>query len=283
MAYAGGPSLGDIRSRLIRLAGIATFNRDPSSLLSQPHSRESLHALLSYRLPTDGPIRAIKQEWMDIVEGRHKLWDGIDAEKRECVRGFLVHFESDVLHRAHRNFNFRGGSIGNFLLVAMQRFFRSIQSAIFLFAALTGIPHGMPECHVLPAINTNKTTTIAAHLQNGTTIVGQCEISHPSRIPEERTARQGWSAASTRRVSPEPCEPPKSLGKMLLSSRLAMAPSYPPGSDTSSAHSMDDCSDDPMESNSHGDTMEMSMGNLLFSKYGTSASLESPIERTCSG
>ena len=86
---------------------------------------------------------------MDIIEGRHPLWEGIDAEKRECVRGFLVQFESDVLHRAHRNFNFRGGSIGNFFLAAMQRFFRSIQSAIFLFAAVTEIPTGMPGCEVL--------------------------------------------------------------------------------------------------------------------------------------
>ena len=37
---------------------------------------------------------------MEILEGKHHLWQGIDPEKRECVRGFLVQFESDILHRA---------------------------------------------------------------------------------------------------------------------------------------------------------------------------------------
>ena len=121
---------------------------------------------------------------MDIIEEKHPLWKGIEPEKRECVRGFLVQFESEVLHRAHRNFNFRGGSIGNFFLCAMQRFFRSIQSAIFLFSAIADIPVGLPTCRVLPAINTNNTTTIAAALRDNTILMGQCEISHPTTSAE---------------------------------------------------------------------------------------------------
>ncbi|WFD35817.1 hypothetical protein MCUN1_002685 [Malassezia cuniculi] len=175
----GGPSLGDIRSRLMRLAALSQTQRHERPLLSFDRSTEALHTLLSYRLPTIGTSRDVRQEWMDIIEGKHHLWNGIDAEKRECVRGFLVQFESEVLQRAHRGFNFRGGSIGNFFLCAMQRFFRSIQSAIFLFSAVTDIPVGLPQCQVLPAINTNNTTTIAALLRDRTVLMGQCEISHP--------------------------------------------------------------------------------------------------------
>ena len=176
----GGPSIGDIRSRLARLAAIAASKNHRASQLGNAESREAMSDLLSYRLPLHGSHKEIKQEWMDILEGKHRLWRGIDPEKRECVRGFLVYFQSEVLHRAHRNFNFRGGSIGNFFLASMQRFFRSIQSAIFLFSSISEIPHAMKSCDVLPAINTNKTTTIAAELADGSILVGQCEISHPS-------------------------------------------------------------------------------------------------------
>lgn len=174
----GGPSLGDLRSRLVRLIPIST---DRSKDSPAPASNDALHALLSYRLPTQGRSKDIKQEWMDILEGRHRLWRGIEAERKECVRGFLVYFESEILRRAHRNFNFRGGSIGNFFLAAAQKFFRSIQSAIFLFSATTLINTIPGVGRVLPVINTNHTATIAATLQSGQVILGQCEISHPAK------------------------------------------------------------------------------------------------------
>ncbi|KAJ9478046.1 hypothetical protein PHBOTO_001612 [Pseudozyma hubeiensis] len=196
----GGPSIGDLRSRLNRL--IPTPSRhDPtiptasSSSPPPPQSNEAIHDLLSYRLPSHGPSREIKQEWMDILEGRHRLWRGIEPERKEVIRGFLVHFESEVLRRAHRHFNFRGGSIGNFFLAAAQKFFRSIQSAIFLFSATTQISTNSLASKVLPVINTNHTATIAAELEDGEMIVGQCEISHPAPKPVKLSGGKGDTAA----------------------------------------------------------------------------------------
>ncbi|PWN52205.1 UPF0052-domain-containing protein [Violaceomyces palustris] len=177
----GGPSIGDLRSRLTRLIPISTRQNPNLGSYVAPASNDALHDLLSYRLPSVGRSRDIKQEWMDILEGKHRLWRGIEPERKECVRGFLVHFESEILRRAHRNFNFRGGSIGNFFLASAQKFFRSIQSAIFLFSATTQITaSGEGGSKVLPVINTNHTATIAAELEDGEIIVGQCEISHPA-------------------------------------------------------------------------------------------------------
>lgn len=51
--------------------------------------------------------------------------------------GFLVYFENEVLRRAHKNFSFLNGSIGNYFLAAAQEFFRSLPSAIFLFSSIT--------------------------------------------------------------------------------------------------------------------------------------------------
>ncbi|KAI0656776.1 UPF0052-domain-containing protein [Cubamyces menziesii] len=162
----GGPSIGDIRSRLVRLIP----NAGPSSPL------DAIRNLLAYRLPANYTEREARDEWRDIVEGRSKLWAGIPNDRKEMIRGFLVYFESEILKRAHKNFSFVNGSIGNYFLSAAQAFFRSLPSAIFLFSSITN-----SQANILPVIVTNHTVTIAAELENGERLVGQCEISHPVR------------------------------------------------------------------------------------------------------
>ena len=94
----GGPSIGDIRSRLVRLAAFAMTQKDRTSQLGYAESREAVFHLMSHRLPLHGSHKEVKQEWMEIIEGKHRLWRGIDPDKRECIRGFLVLFQSEVLH-----------------------------------------------------------------------------------------------------------------------------------------------------------------------------------------
>jgi len=160
---------GDIRSRLVRLI--------PPAPAGTP--LDALRTLLAHRLPAgnDGE-RAARDEWRSIVEGRSSLWTGIPEDRKETIRGFLVYFEGEILRRAHKNFSFVNGSIGNFLLAAAQAFFRSLPSAIFLFSSITN-----SQANIIPAIATNHTVTIAAELANGTHLVGQCEISHPVERP----------------------------------------------------------------------------------------------------
>ncbi|KAL0570988.1 hypothetical protein V5O48_010973 [Marasmius crinis-equi] len=166
----GGPSIGhlqlagDIRSRLVRLI--------PPAPSSSP--LDAIRTLLAYRLPTTYSERQAREEWRDIVEGKSHLWHGIPTDRKETIRGFLVYFESEILKRAHKNFNFLNGSIGNYFLAAAQGFFRSLPSAIFLFSSITN-----SGANILPVIVTNHTVTIAAELENGERLVGQCEISHP--------------------------------------------------------------------------------------------------------
>ncbi|TFK57723.1 UPF0052-domain-containing protein [Heliocybe sulcata] len=159
----GGPSIGDIRSRLIRLI--------PPSPPGSP--LDAIRTLLAYRFPSQCSEREAREEWRDIVEGRSHLWTGIPNDRKELIRGFLVQFESELLRRAQKNFSFLNGSVGNYFLAAAQEFFRSLPSAIFLFSSITS-----SEANILPVIITNHTVTIAAEL-NGSKIVGQCNISHP--------------------------------------------------------------------------------------------------------
>ncbi|KAK9762283.1 hypothetical protein K7432_012138 [Basidiobolus ranarum] len=174
LRVTGGPSIGDLRSRLTRL--INTEDGDTEAIAE----RKVIKELLSYRLPADGEEAYIRLEWTQIVEGTHRLWNEISVEKKETIRGFLTLFHFEILKRAHKRFDYRNGSIGNFFLTGARLFFNSLEAAIFLFAAITGISE---PTTVIPMISTNHMVTIAALLDDESTIVGQCEISHPSVQP----------------------------------------------------------------------------------------------------
>jgi hypothetical protein len=49
--------------------------------------QEAIFNLMSYRFPVDAPERVVKDIWLDIVEGKSSLWDGIGEDKKECIRG----------------------------------------------------------------------------------------------------------------------------------------------------------------------------------------------------
>lgn len=160
----GGPSIGDIRSRLIRLIP----DTSPTSPLY------AIRTLLAHRVPPALSEDEARAQWREIVEGHSSLWHDIPADRKEMIRGFLVYFEGEVLKRADKKFSFRNGSVGNYFLAGAQLFFRSLPSAIFLFSSMTS-----SQASILPVVVTNHTVTIAAKLEDETTLVGQCEISHP--------------------------------------------------------------------------------------------------------
>lgn len=72
----GGPSIGDIRSRLIRLI--------PAS---SPRAVQAIRTLLSYRFPSNCSDHEAREAWREIVEGSSTLWRGIPADRKELIRG----------------------------------------------------------------------------------------------------------------------------------------------------------------------------------------------------
>lgn len=159
----GGPAVGDIRSRCLRLA-------DDNG--AEAHA---VRALLAHRLQHEDPEEA-KLEWYRIVEGEHLLWEGVSEPYKHTIRAFLVHFHANILRHSTERFDFSGGSIGNFFFAGARTFFRSLEAAIFLFSRVARIPEGSL---VLPAICTEERITLAAELADGSLICGQNEISHP--------------------------------------------------------------------------------------------------------
>ena len=101
----------------------------------------------------------------------------------------LNYLNLEILKRGgppHKAFNFALASVGNLFLTGARLFTGSFESAIYLVASIAGVPDSST---VVPAINSNFSHHIAAGLANGTSIVGQNAISHPSAptaLPESR-------------------------------------------------------------------------------------------------
>ncbi|KAK5117785.1 hypothetical protein LTR85_008760 [Meristemomyces frigidus] len=161
----GGPGIGDVRSRLVRLI---------------PEDGEEATAIkhfFNYRLPKDyGPART---EWMDIIESTHSLWDGISSPKKELIRSILNAIQLEMLKRVRptSRFDYSGASIGNLFITGARLFTGSFEAAIYLLSSICAVPSAVS---VLPVLNSNFAHHIAAGLEDGTVITGQNNISHPS-------------------------------------------------------------------------------------------------------
>jgi 2-phospho-L-lactate transferase/gluconeogenesis factor (CofD/UPF0052 family) len=217
----GGPAVGDIRSRCLRLAD------------DEDAEARAVKRLLAHRLPGGGGGGAAggsasggggvvsaaeaanngssssnaadraRLEWYDVVEGRHPLWQGVSEPYKHVIRAFLLHFHTQIMAQAAvlassdgpamgggaaaggapgagarppPTFNFANGSVGNFFFAGARTFFRSLESAVFLFSRVARIPEGSL---VLPAICTEERITLGAELEDGSVIRGQNAISHP--------------------------------------------------------------------------------------------------------
>ncbi|CAK9148152.1 unnamed protein product [Ilex paraguariensis] len=177
----GGPAVGDIRSRCLRLS-------DQSTLEAL-----AVRTLLGHRLPLDA--QEAKSEWYDVVEGDHPLWKGVSKPYRETIRAFLAYFQNQlqILRRSDESFCFSNGSIGNFFFAGARIFFQSLDAAIFLFSRVSDIP---AESLVLPVISTNDRLTLGCELLDGTIIRGQNTISHPTNGSMEPINKESSSVPS---------------------------------------------------------------------------------------
>lgn len=121
------------------------------------------------------------------MEGTSGLWRLITPAKKELIRSFFNLLNMEILKRARppvTTFDFTFASVGNLFLTGARLFSGSFESAIYLLGSICGVPWDIVR--VIPAINSNFSHHISASLADGTVIVGQNSISHPS----EATALQ---------------------------------------------------------------------------------------------
>ncbi|KAM4057186.1 hypothetical protein HRG_004027 [Hirsutella rhossiliensis] len=184
----GGPGIGDVRSRLVRL------------IPDNGHAETAgIKHFFNHRLPrAHDEARA---EWFDILEARHPLWTDISSPKRELIRAHLNSFNLEVVKRMRPSsrFDFSRSSIGNLFLTGARLFTGSFEAAIYLLSSICAVPERVA---VLPALNTNFAHHIAAGLQDGSVITGQNDISHPSAptaaaVPGAGTVAVGGGAETS--------------------------------------------------------------------------------------
>ncbi|KAK3365774.1 hypothetical protein B0T24DRAFT_682848 [Lasiosphaeria ovina] len=188
--FVGGPSVGDIRSRLVRL--IPNCEGD--------EEMKALKVLFEHRLSSDAA--KAREEWSEIVEGRNLLWSFISSPKRELIRSFLNTLNLELVKRVRPGsvFNFANASIGNMFLTGARIFSGSFESAIYLLSIVCAMPSSV---NVLPAINSNHTHHISAGLADGTQVTGQVMISHPSAptaLPDETLMAPALTAEDHDRI-----------------------------------------------------------------------------------
>ncbi|KAL8900185.1 MAG: hypothetical protein Q9207_005811, partial [Kuettlingeria erythrocarpa] len=160
----GGPGIGDIRSRLVRLI---------------PPSNAGILHLFNHRLPSSS--QAAFADFLTLLDLTSPLYNPIPTPQALLIRSILSHLHLEILKRTrspHSSFNFQSASIGNLFLTGARLFSGSFESAIYLFAIIGGVDESRTA--VLPAIVSNFTHHISAGLKDGTIITGQNAISHPS-------------------------------------------------------------------------------------------------------
>ncbi|RDW63034.1 gluconeogenesis factor YvcK family protein [Aspergillus mulundensis] len=173
----GGPGIGDVRSRLVRLIPPSPPNSE----------RSAIKTLFNYRLPADETAHS---EWLSIVDGTSPLWKSITPAKKELIRSFFNLLNLEILKRARppsSTFDFASASVGNLFLTGARLFSGSFESAIYLLGSICDVSSDL--IRVIPAINSNFSHHISASLANGTIIVGQNSISHPSLPPRPASPR----------------------------------------------------------------------------------------------
>lgn len=158
--------------------------------------RAAIKTLFNHRLSAEAATAS--QEWLSIVDGTSGLWTSIAPAKKELIRSFFNMLNLEILKRARppsSTFDFTSASVGNLFLTGARLFSGSFESAIYLLGSICGVQSDIVR--VIPAINSNFSHHISATLADGTVIVGQNSISHPS----EATALQPDRGFKPRRPS----------------------------------------------------------------------------------
>lgn len=184
----GGPGIGDVRSKafVLFIVECSGANEDIGRLVrlipeSPPYSeRTAIKTLINYRFPEDS--QEAHRDWLSIVDGTSDLWKSITPAKKELIRSFFNLLNLEILKRARppaSTFDFTSASVGNLFLTGARLFSGSFESAIYLLGSICGVPSDTDR--VIPAINSNFSHHISASLADGSVIVGQNSISHPSQ------------------------------------------------------------------------------------------------------
>ncbi len=223
----GGPAIGDIRNRLNTLADDSTEeNRAIKRLLDYRLSasdglqaRDEINAIIAGEHPlwTYYSIKNGKQNIKDakkqpIISFLSHFYDAVSSEggrnnhgninynlyagvttgfRLSTLIGFLNPISYNIPSDSNSNlFDFRGGSVGNFVLSGARLFMKSLDAAIIWYSEIISIPKRTQILPIITPSSLKERVQICALLSNGKFIYGQSEISHPHNDKNTTVAKQ---------------------------------------------------------------------------------------------
>ncbi|HNO77299.1 MAG TPA: GAK system CofD-like protein [Phycisphaerae bacterium] len=154
-------AVGDLRNRLMALAD--------HSVIGQP----AVFELFAHRFDHDTDPARLRDQLQSIIDGVDPMIRQVVNPLRKLIRNHLRYF----LEHAPADFDLRGASIGNLILVGgYLNNGRQIDPVIFLFSKLVEV-RGI----VRPVVG--RSAQLAARLRNGETICGQHRITGKEVAP----------------------------------------------------------------------------------------------------
>ncbi|MBY8974503.1 GAK system CofD-like protein [Rhodobacteraceae bacterium NNCM2] len=199
------PAVGDLRSRLMALAD--------ETELGQP----DIYRLFTHRFSTTGSQKELTEEFDSLLKGTHKLMRAISQPMRTLI---LAQFRVFAEHRPD-DFDFRGASVGNLILAGgyISNDY-SLEPVLFIMSkmvAVLGTVRAVVE----------KNLQLGAELKDGSTIIGQRQITGKESAPLTQPISRLFLANAGKELDLDKVQLPKRNRKLIERSDLIC---YPPGS-----------------------------------------------------
>lgn len=199
------PAVGDLRSRLMALAD--------ETDLGQP----DIYRLFTYRFATDAKPAALRAEFATVLSGQHELMRAISQPMRSLILTQLRVFQN---HRPE-DFSFAGASLGNLILAGgYLANDRALEPVLFLMSKMVAVL-GTVRAVV------DKNLAIGATLEDGSTVLGQRQITGKEVPPIPAPIRELFFARGTKRLPRDKVVLPKRNRRLIERADLIC---YPPGS-----------------------------------------------------
>jgi CofD-related protein of GAK system len=199
------PAVGDLRNRLLALAG-----RDDGE-------RAALAQLAARRLPTDDSQVSLQAQLGALSAGEDARVTAVSGEPGEAARGLLSRFQRD----APADFDLRGASLGNLMITgAWLEAGRRIEPALRVFADLVGA-----RGEVRPVVDAD--LHLAAELEDGTRLLGQHRITGRSTGVIQSPLRALWLTDDPVGLAPASVAAPPEVAQRITAADLVC---YPMGS-----------------------------------------------------
>jgi CofD-related protein of GAK system len=162
------PAVGDLRSRLMALADQTV------------RGQAEVFDAFTQRLPAAGSPQNARRHFFEIVEGRDPIISRIERPMRDLICNHL-RFVADELPG---ELDLRGASVGNLVLVGgYLNNSEDIDAVIYLFSKLV-------EARGSVYLSTTENLHVAAMLADGTTVVGQRELTGKESPPIRSPVRE---------------------------------------------------------------------------------------------